>query len=80
MNNSSAATDDSATLAEIRRLMNDKARIEQEKNAELAAITEEIERLLGIQTPKMQRKPKGKTLSNDQFLAACQPRARRALQ
>lgn len=77
MQNSSAATDDSATLAELRRLMTDRVRIEQSKNAELSAITKQIENLLGIAPSKTSRKPKNKTFSNEQFLAACQSHPRR---
>lgn len=76
MHTSSAATDDSATLAELRRLMTDKSRIERARQAELDAINQQIESLLGLSSSRL-RKAKNKTLSNDQFLAACQ--LRRAL-
>lgn len=55
------------TTPEVISLFSELAKVEEQRTA----IMRQIEAAVGITRPSEQRKPKKKTLSNDQFLAAC---------
>ena len=55
------------TSPEVVSLFSELAKVDEKR----ATIMRQLEAAVGITRPSEQRKPKKKTLSNDQFLAAC---------